>query len=70
VECKDTESRSKLDNLKEMEKNGVFVMGASEVRWKGQGEVCSGDYTRYYSGGEKSGRGVAIVVHTSIVVML
>jgi exonuclease III len=48
-----------------MEKNGVSVMG--EVRWKGQGEIRSGDYTMYYSGGEKSERGVAIVVHKSIV---
>jgi hypothetical protein len=54
----------KLENLnKEMEKNGVSVMGVSEVRWKGQGEIRSGDYTTYYSGGEKSERGMAIVVH-------
>jgi hypothetical protein len=51
-----------------MEKTGVSVMGVSEVRWKGQGELHSGDYTMYYySGWEKSGRGVAIVVHKSIV---
>ena len=28
------------------------VQGVSEVRWKGQGEIKSGDYTVYYSGGE------------------
>jgi hypothetical protein len=56
-----------MENLKEMEKNVVSVMGVSEVRWKGQGEIRSGDYTMYYSGGEKSERGVAIVVHKSIV---
>jgi exonuclease III len=50
-----------------MEKNGVSVMGVSEVRWKGQGEIRSGDYTMYYSGGEKSERGVATEVHKSIV---
>jgi hypothetical protein len=50
-----------------MEKNGMFVMGVSEVRWRGQGEIRSGDYTMYYSGGEKSERGVAIVMHKSIV---
>jgi hypothetical protein len=50
-----------------MEKNGVSVMGVSEVRWKGQGEIRRGDYIVYYSGGEKSERGVAIVVHKSIV---
>jgi hypothetical protein len=40
----------KLENLKkEMEKNGVSVMGVREVRWKEQGETRSGDYTLYYS---------------------
>jgi exonuclease III len=52
---------------KEMEKNGVSIMGVSEVRWKGQVEIRSGYYTMYNSGGEKSERGVAIVVHKSIV---
>jgi hypothetical protein len=41
--------------------------GVSEMRWKGQGEVRSGDCTTYYSRGEKSERGVPIVVHKSIV---
>jgi hypothetical protein len=54
----------KLENLKmEMQKNEVSVVGVSEVRWKGQGEIKSGDYTVYYSGGERAERGVAIVVH-------
>ena len=40
----------KLENLKtEMQKNDVSVLGVSEVRWKGQGEIRSGDYTVYYS---------------------
>ncbi|PNF31637.1 hypothetical protein B7P43_G17185 [Cryptotermes secundus] len=41
--------------------------GVSEVSWKGQGEIRSGDYTVYYSGGEQAERGVAIVVHKSVV---
>jgi len=45
----------KLENLKtEMQKNDVSVLGVSEVRWKGQGEIRSGDYTVYYSGGERA----------------
>jgi hypothetical protein len=44
----------------------VSVLGVSEVRWKGQGELRSGDYTVYYSGVERAERGVAIVVHTSV----
>ena len=57
-----------MENFKqEMQKNEVIVLGVSEVRWKGQGEIRSGDYTVYYSGGEEAGQGVAIVVHNSIV---
>jgi exonuclease III len=37
------------------------------VWWKGQGEITSGDFTVYYSGGERAVRGVAVVVHKSIV---
>ena len=51
-----------------MEKNEVSVLGVSEVRWKGQGEIRSGDYTVYYSGGERAERGVVIVVHKRSVV--
>jgi hypothetical protein len=50
-----------------MQKNAVSVLGVSEVRWKGQGEIKSGDYTVYYSGGDSAERGVAIVVHKSVV---
>jgi hypothetical protein len=36
----------KLENLKkEMQKNEVSILGVSEVRWKGKGEIRSGDYT-------------------------
>jgi hypothetical protein len=37
------------------------------VRWKGEGEIRSGDYTVYYCGGDRAEIGVAIVVHTSVV---
>jgi exonuclease III len=37
------------------------------VRWKGQGEIRSGDYTVYYSGSEHVEKGVAIVVHKSVM---
>src|SRR5215471_15843032 len=54
----------KLENLKkEMQKNAVSILGVSEVRRKGQGELRSGDYIVYYSGGERAEKGVAIVVH-------
>ena len=46
-----------------MQKNEVSVLGVSKLRWKGQGEIRSGDYTVYYSGGERAEKGVAIVVH-------
>jgi hypothetical protein len=58
----------KLENLKkEMQKNAVSVLGVSDVRWKGQGEISGGDYTVYYCGGDRVERGVAIVVHKSVV---
>jgi len=58
----------KLENLKiEMHKNKVSASGVSEVRWTGQGQIRSGNYTVYYSGGEWAERGVAIVGHKSIV---
>ena len=50
----------------EVQKNEVSILGVNEVRWTGQGEIRSGDYTVYYSGGECAERGVAIVVHKSI----
>ena len=54
----------RLENLKkEMQKNELSILGFSEARWKGQGEIKSGDYTVYYSGGEQAERGVGIVVH-------
>ena len=38
-----------MENLKtEMQKNEVSVLSVSEVRWKGQGEIRSGDCTVYY----------------------
>jgi hypothetical protein len=46
-----------------MEKNSVSVLGVSEVRWKGQSKIKSGDYTVYYSRGERAERGTAVVVH-------
>jgi hypothetical protein len=50
-----------------MQKNAVSVLGVSEVQWNGQSEIRSGYYTVYYSGGDRAERGVAIVVHKSIV---
>jgi hypothetical protein len=58
----------KLENLKkEMQKNAVSVLEVIEVRLKGQGGIRSGDYTEYYSEGDRTERGVAIEVHKSIL---
>jgi hypothetical protein len=58
----------KLENLKtEMQKNEVSVLGVSEVRWEGQGEIRSGDYTVFYTAGERAERVVAIVVNKIVV---
>jgi hypothetical protein len=45
----------------------VSVLGVSEVRWKGHGEIRSGDYAVNYCRGDRAERGVAIVVHKSVV---
>ena len=53
-----------MQNLKkEMQKNEVSILDVSEVGWKGQGEIRSGDYIVYYSGGERAEKDMAIVVH-------
>ena len=52
---------------KEMQKNEVSVLGVGEIRWKGHGEIRSGDYRVYYSGGERAEKVVATVVRKSIV---
>jgi hypothetical protein len=58
----------KLQNLKKKtQQNEVHILGVSEVRWKGEGEIRSGYYTVYYSGGERAEKVVAIVVHKSVV---
>jgi len=57
-----------LKNLKkEMQKNEVSILGLSEERSKGQGEIRSGDYTVYYSRSERAEKVVAIVVHKRVV---
>ena len=50
-----------------MQKNKLSVLGVSEVRWTGQGEIRSGDFTVFYSGGERGERCVAIEVHKNVV---
>jgi hypothetical protein len=56
----------KLENLKGMQNNAVSVLGVTQVQWKGQGEIRMVIIV-YYSGGEMAERGLAIVVHKSIV---
>ena len=53
-----------MENLKkEMQKNEVSILGVNFS----QDEIRSGDYRVYYSGGERAEKGVAIVVHKSVV---
>jgi hypothetical protein len=58
----------KLESLKtKMRKKHLSILGVSEARWKGQGEIRRGDYTVFYSRGKRAERGVAMVVYKSIV---
>uniref|UniRef100_A0A8D8R6E3 Craniofacial development protein 2 n=1 Tax=Cacopsylla melanoneura TaxID=428564 RepID=A0A8D8R6E3_9HEMI len=51
-----------LENLKrEMDKQKINVMGLSEVRWRGEGEVISGEYKMIYKGGTKKEKGVGFI---------
>ena len=46
----------------------VTVPCVNEVRWKGLGEITTGDFAvYYYSGGESAETGVAIVMHKRTV---
>ena len=49
MEYKNLESRRQFGKFEKgnAEERGV-CLGVSEVRWKGQGEIRSGDYTVYY----------------------
>ena len=58
----------RLENLtSEMDKCELNVVGLSEVRWPGKGEIVSGNYTMFYSGGVKAEKAVAVVLRNDIV---
>ena len=38
---------------REMGRNGIDLMGISETKWKGIGQVTSDDYSVYFSGNDK-----------------
>jgi hypothetical protein len=54
--------KGKVENVKEeMRRNGINVLGISEVRWKESGDFISDGFRVVYSGGNDRMRGVAIV---------
>jgi hypothetical protein len=48
-----------ISSLLLLKLNSTFCSSISNFGWKGQGEIRSGDYTVYYSGGERAEKGVA-----------
>jgi Endonuclease/Exonuclease/phosphatase family. len=57
----------RLKNLtSEMDKCELNVVGLSEVRWPGKGEIVSVNYTMLYSGGVKAEKGVAVVLRNDV----
>lgn len=53
----------KLENLKkEMIINELDILGISEMRWEGSGELWSDDFKVMYSGGDKAVNGVGMLV--------
>ena len=56
----------KVENVKEeMRRNGINVLGISEVRWKENGDFISDGFRVVYSGGKDWHRGVAIVLDSN-----
>ena len=57
-----------LENLTSgMDKCELNVVGLSEVRWPGKGEIVSGNYTMFFSGGVKAEKRVAVVLRNDDV---
>ncbi|XP_008484663.1 craniofacial development protein 2-like, partial [Diaphorina citri] len=57
----------KLENLKqEMKRYNMDILGLSEVRWEGEGEITSGEYKMVYKGGEKKEKGVGLIFKQSM----
>ena len=50
-----------------MDKCELNVVGLSEVRWPGKGEIVRGNYTMFYSGGVKAEKGVAVMLRNDVV---
>ena len=50
-----------------MDKCELNAVGLSEVQWPGKGEIVSGNYTMFYSGGVKAEKGVAVVLRNDVV---
>src|SRR6266576_3359236 len=57
----------KLENLKrEMDVNRMGIVGLSEVRWEGEGEISSGKYKLFYSGIVQGRNGVGFIVNKRV----
>ena len=53
----------KFENLKkEARRMNLDVVGVSEVRWTGVGQVSSDGWTFYYSGGDRHEAGVGVLL--------
>lgn len=57
----------KLENVKrEMIRNGINILGLSEVRWKEEGDYVSDDIRVIYAGGKEHQRGVAVLLDSEM----
>lgn len=56
-----------MDDLKEeAERMKLDVVGVSEVRWTGSGQITLGGWTLYNSGGEKHEVGVGVLLRKEV----
>src|SRR6266576_2907313 len=57
----------KLENLKrEMDVNRMGIVGLSEVRWEGEGEISSGNYKLFCSGIAQRRNGIGFIVNKRV----
>ena len=46
----------------EMRRHEISLMGVTEIRWKGRGDIESDGFRILYAGGEKSQQGVNLLL--------
>ena len=68
MELRTLRQTGRFENLtSDIDKCEVNVVGLNEARWPRKGEIVSGNYTMFQSGGVKVEKGVAVVLRYDVV---